>query len=147
MNEKKFVIVDLDGTLCDTRHRDEFAEARDWDAFHARLGDDPIRESVAAVVRWAHDSGLTVIAITGRPERYRTRTIDWMHEARVAHCISALFMRGDDDFRKAPAVKESVLVELFGSVEHAAHEILFAIEDDDRLVEFYRGIKIDCFQV
>lgn len=48
----EFVIVDIDGTVADLRHRLHFiqGEKKDWDAFYARVsGDFPIESTLSVI--------------------------------------------------------------------------------------------------
>src|ERR1044071_9234046 len=40
MSDKKFIVVDLDGTVCDCAHRVHLAQAKQWDEFHAGIPHD-----------------------------------------------------------------------------------------------------------
>lgn len=99
MNLPRALIVDLDGTLCDHYHRLHYIYRElwarkeringvlpdklfkpDYDSFYAVMSEDKLNEWCS----WLIDScienyvALTVIFVTGRPERYRGVTQDWI---------------------------------------------------------------------
>lgn len=55
----EFVIVDIDGTVADLRHRLHFiqGEKKDWDAFYSHAGEDSPIESVINVINSLAISG------------------------------------------------------------------------------------------
>jgi len=87
------LVLDLDGTLCDCRHRLHYIEPPlpEWDMFH-RLGevDVPILP-VLVLVRTLVASGWTLLIQTGRPEKVRPGTESWLHRHQVYY--SGLQMR------------------------------------------------------
>lgn len=120
-------MFDLDNTLADTAHRQRFLRRRprDWDAFFAAApGDPPIAEGV----RLARDSAreCEVVYLTGRPERCRRDTLDWL----AAHGLpeGRVHMRGDDDRRPARRTKLEILRRL------ARDREIRVLVDDDELV-------------
>ncbi|WP_181794891.1 hypothetical protein [Streptomyces sp. WELS2] len=120
-------VFDLDNTLADTAHRQHFLERRprDWDAFFgAAPADPPLAEGVTLAVRSARTC--EVVYLTGRPERYRRDTLDWL----AAHGLpeGRVFMRPDADRRPARRTKLEILRRL--ARDHEVHVLV----DDDELV-------------
>ena len=78
-SKRPIAVFDLDNTLADTAHRQRFLERRprDWDAFFAAAPDDPpIPEGIALVLESAKEC--EIVYLTGRPERCRRDTLDWL---------------------------------------------------------------------
>ncbi|MEU6808080.1 HAD family acid phosphatase [Streptomyces sp. NPDC046831] len=126
-SKRPLAVFDLDNTLADTAHRQRFLERRprDWDAFFAAApADPPIPEGV----RLARDSAgeCEVVYLTGRPERYRQDTLDWL----AAHGLPGgrLHMRRDHDRRPARRTKLETLRRL------ARNREIRVVVDDDELV-------------
>ncbi|WP_432041154.1 LNS2 domain-containing protein [Streptomyces cadmiisoli] len=126
-SRRPLAVFDLDNTLADTGHRQRFLERRprDWDGFFAAAPHDPpIAEGVALAVRSARDC--EIVYLTGRPERCRQDTLDWL----VAHGLpeGRVFMRRNDDRRPARRTKLEILRRL------ARTRDVRVLVDDDELV-------------
>ncbi|MFI9820413.1 hypothetical protein ACIHFC_08075 [Streptomyces sp. NPDC052013] len=126
-SRRPLAVFDLDNTLADTAHRQKFLERRprDWDAFFAAAPQDPpLAEGVAMVRESAREC--EVVYLTGRPERYRRDTLDWLE----AHGLpeGTVHMRGDADRRPARYTKLAVLRRL------ARTRDVRVLVDDDELV-------------
>ena len=97
------IFCDLDGTLCDDRHRRKWALEKDWDKYHGACSrDKPYEDVLGTLQHWAQEDH-TVILMTGRTERHRERTINWLRKHSVPYEV--LLMRPDDDPRPTVVVK------------------------------------------
>ena len=142
----KIVIVDMDGTLSDATHRSHLAQSGQWDEFHSASKDDPVREAVADFCRvCGHEFEL--IILTGRNEKFRNQTNEWLKAMGLASCFSQLLMRPDDDFRPDIEMKIALLEDFFGSKESVLEEVSFCLDDRDKVVEGFRDYGLDCWQV
>jgi len=120
-------VFDLDGTLADSAHRQRFLERspRDWDAFFAAAPHDPpLAEGVALALRSAQEC--EVVYLTGRPERCRRDTLDWLAAQGLPE--GRVWMRRNDDRRPARRTKLEILRRLAGDRE------IRVLVDDDELV-------------
>jgi phosphoglycolate phosphatase-like HAD superfamily hydrolase len=122
-------VFDLDNTLADTAHRQRFLERRprDWDAFFAAAPQDPpLPEGVALARESAGEC--EVVYLTGRPERCRRDTLDWL----AAHGLpeGRVYMRRDDDRRPARFTKLAILRRLART-----REIRVLVDDDELVCE------------
>ncbi|AIS01802.1 nucleotidase [Streptomyces glaucescens] len=122
-------VFDLDNTLADTAHRQRFLERRprDWDAFFAAAPQDPpLPEGVALARESAGEC--EVVYLTGRPERCRRDTLDWLS----AHGLpeGRVYMRRDDDRRPARFTKLAILRRLART-----REIRVLVDDDELVCE------------
>ncbi|MFS4096169.1 hypothetical protein [Streptomyces sp. AF1A] len=120
-------VFDLDNTLADTAHRQHFLRTRpkQWDAFFAAAPQDPpLAEGVALAGESA--GGCEVVYLTGRPERCRQDTLDWL----AAHGLpeGRVYMRGSADRRPARFTKLEILRRLARGRE------VRVLVDDDELV-------------
>ncbi len=126
-DSRPLAVFDLDGTLADTAHRQRYLERapRDWDAFFAAAKDDP---PLARGVALARDSAreCEVVYLTGRPERCRTDTEEWL--ARQGLPPGRVWMRRNDDRRPARRTK----LEILRSMARARK--VRVLVDDDELV-------------
>ncbi|MEU6372664.1 hypothetical protein [Streptomyces sp. NPDC046909] len=78
-SRRPLAVFDLDNTLADTAHRQRFLEEkpRDWDGFFAAApADPPIPQGIALVLEHAREC--EIVYLTGRPERCRRDTLDWL---------------------------------------------------------------------
>lgn len=137
--DKDIVVVDLDGTLCDTRHRDHLIK-ESWDAFHAQLHLDQKFDDVALFIDAASMQGKRIVLLTGRMEKYRVPTMKWLREQELANSIDELWMRGNNDFRKAYEIKVEALTKI-------QNRVLVVLDDNDNVVEHVRNMGIRVWQV
>ncbi|MDG4861224.1 hypothetical protein P8605_24125 [Streptomyces sp. T-3] len=122
--EPPLALFDLDNTLADTAHRQHFLEGkpRDWNGFFGAAPDDPpLTEGVDLVLKNAEDCEIQYL--TGRPERCRADTLDWLER----HGLPAgkLWMRRDNDRRPARQTKVEVLRRLA-----RGREVRMLVDDD-----------------
>jgi phosphoglycolate phosphatase-like HAD superfamily hydrolase len=107
--QKPIVLVDVDGTLADVRHRLHHirgAGRKNWKAFFEGMDEDtPIASTVAWVQSLAQNHD--VVIITGRPEEYRRRTVAWLKKHAIP--FTDVFMRADGDHRPDYEVKKEAL--------------------------------------
>ena len=75
------ILCDIDGTVADNSHRQHFLEEKkDWDGFFDALDlDEPIYEIINKM-NDEHNQGREIIFLTGRPERYRDPTENWLKQ-------------------------------------------------------------------
>ncbi|MET8975759.1 hypothetical protein ABZX85_09065 [Streptomyces sp. NPDC004539] len=126
-DSRPLAVFDLDNTLADTGHRQRFLEGgrRDWEGFFGAASDDPpIGEGVAFAVACAQEC--EVVYLTGRPERCRQDTVEWL--ARHGLPEGRVFMRRNDDRRPARQMKMTVLRRV------ARGRVVRVVVDDDELV-------------
>ncbi|MET7640115.1 hypothetical protein [Streptomyces sp. NPDC005438] len=132
-NERDALAVfDLDGTLCDTRHRLHLIEStpRDWNAFfRAAPQDPPLDEGVRLARQWAERCELGYV--TGRPERCRADTERWLDQHGLPQ--GELWMRGERDRRPAKVAKLELLTRLA-----ARRRVAVVVDDDAQVCAAYR---------
>ena len=143
---RKCFICDIDGTLANIEHRLHHIQKKpkDWDAFFAAAENDaPIKHMTTLI------SGMSlvyyVIFMSGRPERTRTATEDWLRKHGYKYDLSpmVLYMRGDGDRRDDSIVK----YELLQKAKADGWEPVMAFDDRDRVVKMWRDNGIPCAQV
>ncbi|MEU2582219.1 hypothetical protein ABZ612_04475 [Streptomyces avermitilis] len=124
---RPLAVFDLDNTLADTAHRQRFLERkpRDWEAFFAAAPKDPPLAAGVALVRESAEE-CEVIYLTGRPERCRRDTLDWLAAQGLPE--GCVFMRGNGDRRPARVTKLEILRRL------ARDREIRVLVDDDELV-------------
>lgn len=108
------IIVDLDGTLADTSHRQQFvtSKPKNWKAFFEAMFDDtPIKSVVELVRSLSLDQNNKIILCSGRPDDYKLATLTWLDDWNIPY--DAIYMRKAGDFRPDDVVKEEILNQIF----------------------------------
>ena len=132
MPDRPLAIVDLDGVVADVRHRLHHIERRpkDWDGFFDAARDDPPHPEGLAVVRRLEQDH-EVVYLTGRPERCRDDTLQWLDHHGIGG--RELLMRSGRDRRPAAQVKVEVLRR-----RADGRTVGIVVDDDDRVVAAMR---------
>lgn len=135
------VIVDLDGTLAEMVGRGPFDE-------HLVLT-DKLREEVACMVEHAAFSDCTIIFMSGRTDGCYDDTLTWLKDKLYflngwdvqweLHMRRAVEDRGRPD--------DDVKYDLFMREVASRFNVLYAIDDRNKVVKMWREIGITCAQV
>ncbi len=145
------VIVDLDATLSDPTHRLNHIEGeeKNWPAFFAAMGDDPVIPAIATLVEMIRaasyemtEDPVAVVIVTARPDEndYRQITESWLNLHHIRY--EALYMRAGGDFRPDYIVKAEILQALLDE----GYEPLLAIDDRPEVVRMWRDYGITTLQ-
>lgn len=143
----KAIIVDLDGTLANTEHRQHHLEGgkKNWKAFNEGCSlDTPNNWCVSLVQAMVSYNNASPIFITGRSMEYHDATMDWIKK----HCFPYggrfwLFMREKGNYEKDTDLKKRLYEE---HVETQNLDILFVLEDRKAVVEMWRSLGLVCLQ-
>lgn len=137
---KPWVIFDLDGTLCDTRHRQHIIDQRydkgrhDWLGYSMACADDGLIEPVAALAKILHRTHL-VMLLTGRNVQAVDLTIEWLNDHDVSW--DDLAMRGESDFRHNDVFKKAKVQQL-----QRLRRFDLAVEDNPNVVPVFAELGI-----
>lgn len=162
----KTYIVDIDGTLANIEHRLPLiqCEPKQWDAFFDACTDDKPIEDVIDVVRALYHSkdevrikiaagketqhidersenSISIVYLTGRPERVRNKTIDWLMGNGLPK--GGLYMRRDGDYRPDTIAKRSLLEGLIAD----GVKIAGVFEDRPSVCKVWRSMGLTVFQM
>lgn len=143
---KSVIVVDLDGTLFDSAHREHLAREKRWTEFHELLTLDPVKPDVARIIQQLQrDDDTFILGCTGRPERYRPLTLAKL----TAHNLELddLLMRPDNDWAPDHELKPRMVIEYFVDKEAALLSVNMVLEDRDKVVEAWRNLGFKCWQV
>lgn len=124
-SQRGLAIFDIDGTVSDCRHRVHYAKGPEpeWEKFFAASGEDAaLTHGVGLAQRYA--AAGTLAWLTGRPERFRPITTEWL--SRHGLPSVPLYMRPNDDLTPAADFKSRQLAELA-----KLHEIALVVDDDE----------------
>lgn len=138
--KEKAIIIDLDGTLCNTTHRQYFMEQhpKDWNSFYQHLVFDKPHEWCKEIYMRFKDH-YNILFVSGRPRDYEKQTTEWLMSNGFP---GALYMRDSGDFRKDSIIKE----ELYRRLIEPKYDVLFCIDDRKQVVEMWRSIGLTCLQ-
>jgi phosphoglycolate phosphatase-like HAD superfamily hydrolase len=140
----KTVIFDLDGTLADINHRLPFVQngRKEWDAFYKACPADGPKHDIIELARMCEDAGHHIIISSGRSADVEAVTVDWLKKHKVPY--NELHMRPNACFTPDQALKKAWLDQgKFGPKEN----ILFVVEDRDRMVQMWRQQGLTVLQV
>lgn len=129
------IIVDLDGTLSMMNGRSPY-KGQD-------CGSDVLNESVAIIMDMCNQINLKVFIFSGRNSDHggKEATIEWLKNRGIMY--EKLVMRKPKDLRKDSVVKG----EMFDEHIRGKYSVLVVLDDRDMMVDYWRSIGLDCFQV
>lgn len=130
----KAVIFDVDGTLAD--HTDVRGP---FDLSKVSL--DKPRYNVINHAMDVKGRRIKVIVMSGRQDSCQSDTAAWLRKFGVP--FDELIMRETGDLRNDGIVKE----ELFYKHVAEKYNVLYCVDDRDRVVETWRGMGLECWQV
>lgn len=135
------VICDIDGVVANNDKRLVYLERGDYDNFYRDeyIRDDELIPSGQELVKYLSvrdDIRPSFVYLTGRPEKTRKATKDWLSRNRI---YAPLFMRADIDHRRSEVVKPELVAAIIGSYisyfgELPDKHILF-VDDDPKNVK------------
>jgi hydroxymethylpyrimidine pyrophosphatase-like HAD family hydrolase len=141
------VVFDIDGTLANIEHRLDYVRSKpkNWKAFDAGIPNDKVNEPVAEVFFSLRNDGHDIIFASGRNERSRNATIDWL-DRKNFWCAdsSKLYMRKADDYRSDDIVKQEILDEI---IRDYGKKPDMVFDDRPRVVRMWRDNGIFVFNV
>jgi predicted kinase len=127
------ILVDMDGTMAIMAERGPY----ETDKYET----DKINYPVSAAADAMLQSGVEVIFFSARFEAAREQTERWLWKhGWVGH---SLFLRDDGDVREDSLVK----TEMFRKHIEGKYNVLFVLDDRNRVVANWRKLGIPCFQV
>lgn len=176
MIKQKAIIFDIDMVLADCTHRLHYITPepiitrgvimphriepqdvisfdpgfkKDYNAFYDACVDDSIIEAGIELVNGLQSAdNVVVLFLTGRPERIRKHTIDWLHRALGVDGIATpeqttefIYMRADGDHRPDYEYKAEQLVKIL-----AKYDVICAIDDSPKVIEMYKSYRIFTLQ-
>lgn len=144
-------IFDIDGTLADITHRLHFVKGKhidageppDWDMYLDACGNDTPIQPVIELNRRLRAMGQYVILITGRNGGWRDETRAWLKKHGVMY--DELHMRDENDRRPDYVVKRELYEAWKG--KNPDKQVLGVFDDRDRVVQMWRDLGLQCYQV
>jgi phosphoglycolate phosphatase-like HAD superfamily hydrolase len=137
-------VFDLDGVLSDAAGRQHFLDSsagpKDWRAFFAASGDDPLIEDVHCLLSLL-DPSLTIVLLTARPTTVREQTMAWLERYEVRWDL--LVMRPERQYQPAVTFKGAMV----DALRTAGLDLQIAFEDDRRNVAMFRAAGVPCVYI
>lgn len=138
------VVFDIDGTLANIEHRLDYVRSKpkNWKAFDAGIPNDKVNEQVKEVftsMMFRND----IVLASGRNERSRKATEDWLWENHIRG-YQKLYMRKADDFRSDDIVKQEILDQIV--IDYGKKPDM-VFDDRPRVVRMWRDNGIFVFNV
>ena len=142
----KLWIFDVDGTLADINHRmHHFDDQKNWAAFFAAQHLDPPYDAVFDVLHALFDTGDKCIVITGRDEKHRQVTIDWLQKyCKFDFSNDDLYMRKRGDSKSDDLVKIEIINQILK--EHPEYKVMGVFEDRHRVIDAWRDAGYYVFE-
>ncbi len=141
------ICFDIDGTLANIEHRLDYVRSKpkNWKAFDAGIPNDKVNEPVARVFlsMAASDFNNDIVLASGRNERSRQSTEDWLEINGLGH-YDKLYMRKADDYRADNIVKNEIIDEIVADYGKLP-DLWF--DDRPRVVKAVRARGIFVFDV
>jgi FMN phosphatase YigB (HAD superfamily) len=146
LRQRRWVVFDIDGTVSDASHRQQLAQAKEWDQFHSLAAEDKVIVPVANLVRVLSGTA-QVMFLTGRPEKFRFATEKWLHDSGLEFYYDHLLMRDDGDFlTKDIDMKVAKLEKFFGNKFNVLHQVWMVLDDRQQVVEGLRNYGLTVLQ-
>lgn len=143
---KWYILVDIDNTLSNAKHREDLIAEHGWEAYHSASGHDEPIEDTVNLIQALNMAGFTIICLTGRNERYRQLTAAWLLQHNVM--MHDIWMRPDDDFRPSAEVKLALAREQFHNDDASIrNNVAFIIDDQEAVLQAFRGIGVNTLHV
>lgn len=104
----RYIVCDLDGTLCDIEHRVHHIKdgKKDWDRFFDAMVYDKLNGHVKSLIVDSY-AGTPCVFVTGRPESHRILCVQWLDYYEVPY--HSILMRRTNDRRPDWVIKAELI--------------------------------------
>ena len=143
MSKEKCVIFDIDGTISDQKNRLYLVKEKpkDWDKFFEEsVNDEPLYFVKEIYDNFVKNQGYHIILMTGRPERYREITENWLEKYGFKY--TKLLMRSNNSKIANVYMKEYMLKGILDK-----YDVVMAFEDNDKVIELFKKYNIPSLKV
>jgi phosphoglycolate phosphatase-like HAD superfamily hydrolase len=137
-----FILLDIDHTISNSFWRDPMIGAENWDKYHEASKYDKPFKKVVNLINSLAAMGYSIIAVTGRNEKFRHLTLDWFIKYHID--VDEMLMRPDDNFLKNAEMKALLIDTRFNGDYKQIH---FAIEDNEDACIMYQRLGITSLQI
>lgn len=142
--KRKYVLVDIDHVISNAFHRDHLiGGCGGWDFYHSESAKDQPVHDIVFMMQDLHAAGRTIVALTARPEKWRTLTMSCL--AAFEAPVDELLMRPDAAYHPAPEIKVQLALSRFG--DKLKDQVAFLLDDRDDVCKAFRDLGITTMQV
>ena len=138
------ICVDLDGTLCNVKHRRQYVatKPRNWNAWNLGIINDKPIPQVLEVVNALKDR-FPIFFVSGRSDDYRDVTLKWFEKYGIMeHYYNGLLMRKCGYHRDDAIVKGEIADQI-----EENYKIFAVFDDRKRVVDMWANRGIFVFDV
>ena len=138
------ICVDLDGTLCNVKHRRQYVatKPRNWNAWNLGIINDKPIPQVLEVVNALKDR-FPIFFVSGRSDDYRDVTLKWFEKYGIMeHDYNGLLMRKCGDHRDDAIVNGEIADQI-----EENYKIFAVFDDRKRVVDMWANRGIFVFDV
>ena len=136
----KVWVFDIDNTLANVYHRWEHlrGEMKDWDTFFALQHKDEPFDAVVDVLHALIDADYRIIVVTGRDERFRDVTMEWLRKHLDYNFLNEdLYMRPGDNREDDDTLKVKIIKNWLQ--RHPNYKVGGIFEDRHRIIDAFRN--------
>jgi FMN phosphatase YigB (HAD superfamily) len=149
MEDKKYVIFDVDGTLALNDERKKYIDgkngrAKDWDTYHKTVHIDKPNWPVIKTLKIMRDAGYTIYLYSGRVESSREASEKWLKKYGITW---EKFRMRPDSLRIPDQKLKGNWLHFDFPLPEDKEKILAIYDDRDKVVDMWRRNGIACFQV
>ena len=140
---KDIIVVDLDGTLCNLKHRLHYIlrdKHKDYDSFYNEVGGDTVNKWCSKIISLMWHSNFEIYLVSGRPKSCLDKTTLWLDYYRIPY-TSLNLLRTTGDHTTDVELKQKWLDD-----SGFKDRILFTIDDRQRIVDMWRSNGLTCLQ-
>jgi hypothetical protein len=137
-----FILVDFDHTIANSFWRDSMIGTVSWDEYHEQSKHDKPFWNIVQMINTLWYGGHTIIGITGRTEKHRKLTTNWLLKHDIN--IDEMLMRPDDVFLKNAEMKVKMVEDRF---KKDFRNICCLIDDNEETILAFFNLGITTLQI
>ena len=139
-------IFDIDDTLSNSNHRAHWISKdnpnKNWGTYYSLLIEDSPIDAVVEILQCLYEEGHRIILCTGRPEKYRNLTVQWLEKYKIP--ANDLFMRQISESELPNAQAKQIM---FERIKTAGYSPVAVFEDNPLSVEMWKNCGLTVLQI
>ena len=138
--KKKAIIVDLDGTLCNTKHRNHILETNpgNWDKFNEGIPFDIPNPWCMEIVENFAKEGYHILFVTGRNSNTHDATEQWLRTYLNPTVQWDLHMRPDHNYIADTIIKTNI----YFTKILPFYDVVFCVDDKRSICDLWRSLGL-----